>query len=141
TPGIAPLIAAQQTQLRTILGSLDAKTTFRTALTSPQSLSAVAIGTVLEDLERAVEHVDRQTDSEVALLAVWAESLREFGSWLRQPAVAWSTIGLVWFLVSYSWVTLKTERPDVADMLEVPFSLLASIVLPLLVAAAAQKKK
>ncbi|MFC0004381.1 hypothetical protein, partial [Micromonospora siamensis] len=143
TTGFDALLKAQQTQLRAVLGSLDTSTTYRIALTSPQSLYATAIDTALQDLEQAVVQTDRQMNSDVALLSIWAESLREFGAWLRQPVVAWSTVGLVWFLVSYAWVTLKTERPDVADMLEVPYTMLSSIVLGALGAAAydALKKK
>ncbi|WP_165522023.1 hypothetical protein, partial [Micromonospora zingiberis] len=120
---------ARRTQLQTVLGSLDTRTMFRSALTSRQSVQATAISVAVENLEHAVKRADEQTGSEVRLLAIWAESLRELGGWLRQPAVTWSSVALVWFVVSYSWVTLKTERPDVAEMIEVPFTLLAGLLL------------
>ncbi|MFI7283416.1 hypothetical protein ACIBOV_24450, partial [Micromonospora chersina] len=140
TPAWQAALKTQTTQLRAVLGSLDTETTYRMVLTRPQGLQAAAIDAALENLEQAVVRADQETGSEVRLLTVWAESLREFGAWLREPVVTWSSVALVWFVVSYWWVTLKTERPDVADMIEVPFTLFAGVLLPAAIAAAKKRK-
>jgi hypothetical protein len=140
TPALDAALRIQRTQFRAALGSLNTATTYRMVLASPQSLQAAAIDAALEDLEQAVQRADRQTGSQVPLLAIWAQSLRDFGAWMREPVVTWSSVMLVWFVVAYWWVTLKSERPDVADMVEVPFTLLAGVVLGAAVAKTTKRK-
>ncbi|MGW5580541.1 hypothetical protein, partial [Micromonospora chokoriensis] len=135
-PALTELVKAQQAQFRSSLASFGARTMQGVALARPGSLYADALDIALEELEHAIGRVDHETKSEVDLLSVWAESLREFSASLRKPIVAWPTVGVAWFVVSYLFVMLKSERPDVADMLEVPYTLLASIIFGALGTAA-----
>ncbi|RIW39475.1 hypothetical protein D3H59_30435, partial [Micromonospora endophytica] len=128
-----------QNQIRFTLGKLDFRTALRAATTGLQSTAALVVDDALRDLERAVEDAEGQAGTEATtLLAVWSESLRDFRFWLLQPAVKWPAIGLISFLVAYWWVTLKTEHPDIADMVEVPFAAFAGLLLAM--AANAQRK-
>ncbi|MBQ0897243.1 hypothetical protein KBX37_29940, partial [Micromonospora sp. U56] len=139
SPALDSFLKTQQNALRLGVGKLDSKAAFRVALTGLQNPSALVVDDALGALERAVEDVGRQLDTEgTTLLAVWAESLRDFRSWLLEPAIKWPAIGLMSFLVAYWWVTLKTEHPDVADAVEVPFSVFAGLLLTM--AASARKK-
>ncbi|MDT0531866.1 hypothetical protein RM555_23005, partial [Micromonospora sp. DSM 115977] len=138
TSAVDAFLKSQQDQVRLTLGKLDTRAALRVATTGLQSPAALVVDDALGDFERALEDAGQRVDpDEASLLAVWSESLREFRSWLLQPAVKWPAIGLVSFLVSYWWVTLKTQHPDVADMVEVPFSVLAGC----LIAMAANAKK
>ncbi|SCL38333.1 hypothetical protein [Micromonospora aurantiaca (nom. illeg.)] len=120
----------QQDQIRFTLGKLDTRAALRAATTGLQSTAALVVDDALRDLERAVEAAEGQAATEgTTLLAVWSESLRDFRFWLLQPAVKWPAIGLISFLVAYWWVTLKTEHPDVADMIEVPFAAFTGLLL------------
>ncbi|WP_431928937.1 hypothetical protein, partial [Micromonospora wenchangensis] len=138
-PALDAVAKAQQAQLRLTLGLLRTKNLSQVAMTSLQSRDALVVDGALADLECAVEEAGAQFGPEGAsLLIVWAESLRDFRSWLLQPAAKWPAISVVSFLISYWWVTLKTEHPDVADMVEVPFSILAGCLIAM--AANARKK-
>ncbi|MEV6799663.1 hypothetical protein AB0M91_15125, partial [Micromonospora rifamycinica] len=128
-----------QAQLRLTLGLLDTRGLNQVAMASLQSPDALVVDGALADLECAVEEARAQFGPEGAsLLTVWAESLRDFRSWLLQPTAKWPAISAISFLISYWWVTLKTKQPDVADMVEVPFSILAGCLLAM--AANARKK-
>ncbi|WP_327042574.1 hypothetical protein OG400_09705 [Micromonospora ureilytica] len=138
---LAAAFAAYHPQLQAALGRVSGRTTARMLLKSPQSLQAATVDAALENLERAVEQADRHTGTEIQLLGIWLESMRNLGTWLRQPGVAWPSVALIWLVVSYWWVTLKSQHPDVADMVEVPFSSLAGAVLGAAIAATIKKQK
>jgi hypothetical protein len=94
----------------------------------------------IEDLlHRSADGISEQI-SDPGLIAVWLEAASELRDWATQPRIkVLGSIGM-WVAMSAWWVNLKAYHPEVADLVEVPFCLLAALLQTLVFLDFARKR-
>ncbi|MGC4756994.1 hypothetical protein [Micromonospora trifolii] len=107
-------------------------------VTGFRTIPELAVDDFLLQVEDAVEdYVDALPDG-TPLRTVWLDALRDLQVWLSSGLAKGVTISFAFFIISTWWMMLKTSKPELADIIEVP--LWAAITLLAGMAVNAGKK-
>jgi hypothetical protein len=90
---------------------------------------------LLGQVDAYLDHAPGGADellSDPGLAAVWREAAADLREWLNQPAIKILGSFGMWFALAAWWMNLKVYRPEVADLLEVPLTLLAALIQTLI---------
>jgi len=84
--------------------------------------------------------LDVLADPDTTLLEIWQQAARDLLLWLSKPDVKWSAIGAAYISLSYIHILLKIHHPGLADLIEDPLWVAASIFVTLAIAAGPRDK-